>query len=191
MATNVASLLYHRYSKCALKWRIQVRGPGTRLPLYFWPQMRPKEPKKIFFKTPPPLIWRSGSATALAFNIFVNLLSPNIHTRILESDFLHFLDELVVRIFISEHFPAGDHFVEPINIFPWWCIARYCREKNRCWSNPWLLNSLKGSRVFNTPTYYHFLSYLLLFYIRWSLENGHYKNVITVRAKKFNGRTAV
>lgn len=57
---------------------------------------------------------------ALAFNVFVNLLSPNIHTRILESDFIHFLDELVVRILIkrSKYFPVGDHFVELINIFP-------------------------------------------------------------------------
>ena len=49
MATNVASLLYNRYSKCALQWWIQVTGPGTRLPLYCWPQMRPKGPKKKNF----------------------------------------------------------------------------------------------------------------------------------------------
>ena len=143
-----------------------ARGARPRL---FLAAALARRAQKKFFRPPPPLIWRSGSATALAVNIFVNLLSPSIHTPILKSDFLHFLDELVVRIFISEHFPAGDHFVEPINIFPWWRIERYCREKNRCWSKPWHLNSWKGSRVFNTPTYYHFLSYFLLFYIRWSL----------------------
>ena len=148
------------------KWR--ARGPG--FPFISGPRWGPKGRKKNFLRPPPPLIWRSGSAAALAFNIFVNLLSPSIHTRILESDFLHFLDELALRIFIkrSKHFRVGDHFVEPINIFPWWCIARYGQKKNRCWSKPW---PLKGSQVFYTLTCYHFffLSYFLLFYIRWSL----------------------
>ena len=146
-------------------------GPGDPAsPLFLAPAEAQKADKKKFLRPPPPpLIWRSGSAAALAFNIFVNLLSPSIHTPILESDFLHFLDELALRIFIkrSKHFRVGDHFVEPINIFPWWCIARYGQKKNRCWSKPW---PLKGSQVFYTLTCYHFfLSYFLLFYIRWSL----------------------
>ena len=97
-------------------------GPGDPAsPLFLAPDEAQRAEKKFFEDPPPPpLISRSGSATALAFNIFVNLLSPNIHTRILKSDFLHFLDELALRIFIkrSKHFRVGDHFVEPINIFP-------------------------------------------------------------------------
>lgn len=145
-------------------------GPGDPAsPLFLAPDEAQKAAKKKFLRPPPHLIWRSGSAAALAFNIFVNILSPSIHTPILESDLLHFLDELALRIFIkrSKHFRVGDHFVEPINIFPWWCIARYGQKKNRCWSKPW---PLKGSQVFYTLTCYHFfLSYFLLFYIRWSL----------------------
>ena len=41
------------------QWRIQGRGPPI-----FSPNWGPKGRKKIAFETPPPLIWKSGSATA-------------------------------------------------------------------------------------------------------------------------------
>ena len=66
-------------------------GPRDPAPLLFLAPDEVQRDEKKIFKTPPHLIRRSGSATALAFNIFVNPLTPSIHTRILESDFLHFV----------------------------------------------------------------------------------------------------
>ena len=59
------------------QWRIQERGPVDPAPPYFYTKLRPEGRKKIFLRPgpsfcqglddrtppPPPLIWRSGSAT--------------------------------------------------------------------------------------------------------------------------------
>ena len=51
------------YSRWVLiQWRIQGRTPPPPHPVYFWTKLRPKGPKKVFFKTSPTfylLVWVS------------------------------------------------------------------------------------------------------------------------------------
>ena len=66
---------YHYLCNRLNQWRIQGRDPGGSAHPYFWTKLRSEGPKKFFIRPgrplisgsgwppPPPLIWRSGSAT--------------------------------------------------------------------------------------------------------------------------------